>query len=535
MDPSISHEPTQFWCDVCQQGFSTKGNLEAHFKSQKHLVKTGVDSTDMVLGCVCVECGASFSRQSSLHRHKKSVHKQTPEHFLVCKHCPKTFSNQATLSRHLHSHLQIVLSTSTAINELNVPSVSSFETVIDPSSPAPQSNVCHAPSFLKDSNHRSPSPSQNIASGEFATANTTSNTSGVTQSSHTLCFSPAFQPSAVEDFPAEPSPILDTTVTPGIARHCVTLLFPALADDTHKFAKGDDKCSLLERHCFALVLLACCLSEGLGHCGRLRIVVCDGLTDALLFECATLLHLMPLWSALIPKIVRFRDFASLVNGLNVSNFVPAPLTKHSLFVVSHADYKRLRVNFGRTQKMLCTSRVVDLIHACNPQHVHLMCCKSSKLAESLRKDCRRRGICHPIIWCAYGNEDVTTVPFDFGCALHPDTDWFKMPLERDLVDTAHSHITASVQSFLCSLSKGNGHTIEDVVRSVRVPIHSNKRLELYPGEIRPPNSIMGHVDHFYPFTAGLEAMLANVGISWAKYNWYLRKLEGTSSEELLYC
>ena len=395
--------------------------------------------------------------------------------------------------------------------------------------------MCHTSSFLRDSISCSPCPSQNIASCEIAYANKSSSAIGVTQASDTLSSSPNFQPSSVEEIFAEPSTTLESSDTPEIVRHCVTLLFPALADDTHKFAKDDDKCSLLERHGFALVLLACCLSVGLGHCGRIRIVICDGLTDALLSECATLLHLLPLWSALIPKIVRFWDFASLLNGLIVSNFVQTPLTKHSLFVVSHADYKRLRVNFGRTQKMLCTARVVDLIHACNPQHVHLMCCKSSKLAESLRKDCRKRGICHSIIWCAYGNEDVTTVPFDFGCALHPDTDWFKMPLERDLVDTAHSHITASVQSFLCSLSKGDGHTFEDVVRSVRVPIHSNKRLELYPGEIWPPTSIMGPVDHFYPFTAGLEPILGNVGISWAKYNWYLRKLEGTSSEELLYC
>ena len=144
----------------------------------------------------------------------------------------------------------------------------------------------------------------------------------------------------------------------------------------------------------------------------------------------------------------------------------------------------------------------------------------------------KRGICQAIIWCAYGADDVTTVPLDFGSPLSATDDWLTMPLNRDLEDEPHTHITASVQSFLCSLSEARGHTLEEIVRSVRVPVHKADRLVLCPGQIAPLGSIMGDIDQLFPFSIDTVPLLAQVGVSWAKYKWYLRKLEMTPRDKL---
>ena len=129
---------------------------------------------------------------------------------------------------------------------------------------------------------------------------------------------------------------------------------------------------------------------------------------------------------------------------------------------------------------------------------------------------------------------MTTVPLDFGSPLQSVDNWLTIPLDRDLADVPHTHMTASVQSFLCSLSVARGHTLEDTVRSVRVPTHHANRLELCSGQITPQASIMGNIDQLYPFSDNIAAILDQVGVSWAKYKWYLRKLEGTPREELEY-
>ena len=68
---------------------------------------------------------------------------------------------------------------------------------------------------------------------------------------------------------------------PLTAGHCVTIFFPSLAGDTDKLADDEDFCSLIERHGFALVLLACCITLAIGESGRLRVVACDLLTEAI--------------------------------------------------------------------------------------------------------------------------------------------------------------------------------------------------------------------------------------------------------------
>ena len=118
-----------------------------------------------------------------------------------------------------------------------------------------------------------------------------------------------------------------------VVDHCVTIFFPSLAGDTFKLANNQDCCSLIERHGFALVLLACCLKLAIGKHGHLRIVACNMLTVSLLAECAEELGFTRDWEEITPAITRFSSFTNLESAMSVGNFVQS-LQNRILYILS---------------------------------------------------------------------------------------------------------------------------------------------------------------------------------------------------------
>ena len=495
---------SQFCCEICSgKKFANSQTFRNHLKTQRHLqqCKAPIEAPRFS----CSVCSASFSRSANLSRHCNDHHSNESAAVVglvfECETCSKRFSSLEGKIR--HAALQ-----HRRLTNFPTVSLSRQETVpllidISDASIGVSNSVSHVLVAQLEVNSTIPRVVP------LSNANPTSG--------------PVFPPNCS----IGPAPPLSVPI-----RHCVTILFPALAADSHKLTKGNDQCSAIDRHAFALVLFSCCLAVAIGHHDQVRIIACQALTEEILTECASLLSLSSLWSKVAPRVTRFEDLASLLAAMNVANFVRSSLTTHSLFVVSYADSQRLRVHFGKKQHLLYPTQVSDLIHCCEPNHVHIMSCKAKKYSLSLQNNCSKRGICQAIIWCAYGADDVTTVPLDFGSPLSATDDWLTMPLNRDLEDEPHTHITASVQSFLCSLSQARGHTLEEIVRSVRVPVHKADRLVLFPGQIAPLGSIMGDIDQLFPFSIDTVPLLAQVGVSWAKYKWYLRKLEMTPRDKL---
>ena len=325
----------------------------------------------------------------------------------------------------------------------------------------------------------------------------------------------------------------EITTPPG-SPHCITILFPSVAGDTQHFSNNNDCCSIIERHGFALVLLSCCLKMAIGDGGALRIVACEGFHESMLAECAKLLSLSNSWSSLSTHITRFNTLNTLQDAMAVSDFVRSPFSIHSLFVVGHADPTRLRVTIGGKRVLIPLAKIADLVHRCEPNHVHVMSCKSQKLSTNLQRLCDKRGLCLDAVWCSYGDEDVTTVPFDFGSPITESVNWLSAPLSLDFDTSAHTHMTASIQAFLCSLSVGHENTYEEVVRSTKVPIHHRAGLALCSGHVYPHNARMGGVDKLFPSSRSLVGVLARVGVSWPKFKWWLRKLEQTPLHEFNY-
>ena len=344
----------------------------------------------------CEVCGQDFSRKATLKRHVGEVHLKATSSLPVCTVCSKVFCNQRNLLRHLNLHK----------NE-NPPPIRQAEPL---------------PSIPTDNSDDVGRETENQGSERDEVVFSLSDSSSVdriTQDSQT----------------ASPP-----------ARHCVSILFPSLAGDTDKFADNEECCSVLERHGFALVLLASCLKLAIGELGHLRIIACEPLCAPLLSECAKLLGLTQDWASIVPSMCHFSTLAELKSAMNVSTFVQSPFSVHSLFIIGHGDFERIRVNYGGRRAMLKLGAIVDLIHRCNPHQIHIMTCKSQKLACSVQRKCVSRGICLSSSWCSYGEDDVTTVPFDFGSPLDMATDWLSFPLDEDFDTAAHTHITASTHT-----------------------------------------------------------------------------------------
>ena len=474
-----------FECTICGPlFFANKWNYECHLKTQRHLTKAGLQSDrESVPRFTCADCGHQFSRNASLQRHVREVHLKSTLPLPICEICSKVFSNHSNLARHRHLHK------------------------VEESAPTQQAETL-SPIHIE----------KTVSSRDI--------------SGHSCCHPADGVPIATHSSHPINMPIQNSEDPLPNVKHCVSVFFPSLADDTGKFADNQDRCSVLERHGFALVTLACCLKLAIGESGCLRVIACELLSFSLLAECAELLGFAPDWANIVPHVRHFSDLAGLKAALNVSTFVQSPFSLHSLFLIGHGDTERIRVNYGQNKALLKIGPIVDLIHRCNPHQIHIMTCKSKKLASNAQRRCNTRGLCMSSIWCSYGDDDVTTVPFDFGSPLDASTDWLTFPLDEDFDTATHTHITASVQAFLCSLSVAYDHNLDELVRSVEVPIHYRAGLSLCPGHISHPSSTNGDLNKLYPNRVKLVPVLARVGLSWAKYRWWLRKLEQTPRQDL---
>ena len=327
-----------------------------------------------------------------------------------------------------------------------------------------------------------------------------------------------------------PPPLLNagTKLVSPNCTHCVTVLFPSSSRDTQKAANLDPLCSCLERHGFAIVLLSCALKAALGSSGKIRIISTQSLGSELLVSCSQRLSLHREWVELAPVFTHFDTLAEMQHAVSqLPSTFNAPLCLHSLFIVGHADSTRLRVEIGGRLKLLELPEVIGLIHSSSARHVHLMVCKAKALARNLAKGSRSKGACLATIWISYGANDITTVPLEFGSPLS-SVDWSTMALDAESGETEYTHMTAGLQAFLCYLSISGGYRLSQLLEHIQIPNHTTKRVLLY-GVFVEPNCVLSHpIDDIYPCSSEIVPMLARIGTSVSKYQWWLKRLESTA-------
>ena len=180
--------------------------------------------------------------------------------------------------------------------------------------------------------------------------------------------------------------------------------------------------------------------------------------------------------------------------------------------------------------MLNVGFVVPLFHSCSPQYIHLMVCKPKAFARNLAKFCRTKQVCRSTTWLAYGSDDVTTVPLEFGCPILEGSPW-SPPSTTVAEEGAYTHVTAALQAFLCFLSVSSGRTLGECLHYIRVPNHSSKRVSLYGVFVVPECALSDQISRIFPHCSKLIPVLNQIGVCVEKYEWWLRQLESTDMSE----
>ncbi|XP_057307367.1 zinc finger protein 510-like isoform X2 [Hydractinia symbiolongicarpus] len=114
-----NQELSNFRCQVCQRGFTTKGSLELHVDavhlkkkefgcslcgrlfSRKHILKVHLAMHYGKRDFACSTCGKTFLQKSNLNRHER-IH-QSKNFGYKCRHCGQAFTQNKHLQRHLES------------------------------------------------------------------------------------------------------------------------------------------------------------------------------------------------------------------------------------------------------------------------------------------------------------------------------------------------------------------------------------------------------------------------------------------------
>jgi hypothetical protein len=101
----------------------------------------------------------------------------------------------------------------------------------------------------------------------------------------------------------------------------------------------------------------------------------------------------------------------------------------SVFIVGHGDFERLKVGFGerfgsdgktlKKASLIRATEVSDLIDVYGADMVHIMTCKASKFVRTLLDKTKSiPGRNANVLFFAYGDEDITTVPLVFAAGTH---------------------------------------------------------------------------------------------------------------------
>ena len=81
-------KPKEFWCKICERGFSIRNNFISHSEIHESVQKYE-----------CDKCGKKFSRKSYLAKHKKVLHGHVEK--LKCQLCDKILSRPQVLKSHM--------------------------------------------------------------------------------------------------------------------------------------------------------------------------------------------------------------------------------------------------------------------------------------------------------------------------------------------------------------------------------------------------------------------------------------------------
>ena len=226
-----------------------------------------------------------------------------------------------------------------------------------------------------------------------------------------------------------------TDISVNVLGHSVCIFVSCRGDEALSVKDTDFGASQIERNCFGGILLALCALKGTGDHRAITLVHPQSITSAEFAQAATEMECYDLWATLVDSgcVLTFSDSIALrLAFTNAAGRAAAykSCLRHkltsvlSLFIVGHGDFERLKVGFGerfgsdgRTQKkafLMPAAEVSDVIEVYGADMVHVMTCKASKFVRTLLEKTKSIPGRHDrVLFLAYGDEDITTVPLVF--------------------------------------------------------------------------------------------------------------------------
>jgi hypothetical protein len=198
---------------------------------------------------------------------------------------------------------------------------------------------------------------------------------------------------------------------------------------------SDFGASQVERNCFAGVLLALCTFHGTGDARAITVLHPNSITATEFAQAASEMGCFDDWKILLDSgcVFTFSDsielrlaFASAARRATVyrNSLTQTNCSLMSVFIVGHGDFERLKVGFGerfgsdgktlKKASLIRATEVSDFIDVYGADMVHIMTCKASKFVRTLLDKTKSiPGRHENVLFFAYGDEDITTVPLVF--------------------------------------------------------------------------------------------------------------------------
>ena len=260
---------------------------------------------------------------------------------------------------------------------------------------------------------------------------------------------------------------------PTISVHDILIFMPAYANNNRKTQSRSDDTYSPDRNCFALVLLGVALTKAVGLKGNVQMLIPRALPMEDFYDAATHLELTSEFAAICSNVVTFQNETDMVEQFSSFAKKSATSSLRSLFVYGHGDATRIKIIFNGSLNNLSAAQLANMISTSGCDVAHIMTCKASKLVTSMAGTKRAKGtlLNGKVLFFGYGNDDITTVPFQFAEGLI-FCFWHYITPNPDSITVNTVHINAGCIAFLTACSANASGSLKNVIESVQIPNHA---------------------------------------------------------------
>jgi hypothetical protein len=199
-----------------------------------------------------------------------------------------------------------------------------------------------------------------------------------------------------------------------------TIFLPCRGDNNRKAI--DAEVTPIDRQCYAVILLAVSLLKGVGRSAAITIIATTSIPKSDFITAATHLEVLQEWNSLADTFIHFKFLSEVSAGLRSAYSRSVNIQMRSLIILSHGDCNRMRICLDGQAAFLNAAKVQNHVEVSKCHVAHLMACKARKIAVSITetKSLKNNCLADETLFIAYGEDDITTIPYQFGTGQYID-------------------------------------------------------------------------------------------------------------------